>query len=353
MNIPFGSIINLLTELVSTPSHSGEESETAGLIAAFLEKSGVTVERHLNNVWAQSQFFDDRKPTLLLNSHHDTVKPGEGYSFDPYQPFIEDGKLYGLGSNDAGGALVSLIATFLNLYDKTNLPFNLLFAASAEEEISGENGISSILKKIPDPDCAIVGEPTRLRMATAEKGLMVLDCTSKGISGHAARDEGENAIYMAMNDISWFKNYSFEKSSDLLGPVKMTVTGIDAGSQHNVVPDSCRFMVDVRTTDAYDNRETLSIIQNHVHSKVVPRSLRLNSSSIPESHPLVTAGSRMGLDIYGSPTLSDQALINFPSIKLGPGDSARSHTADEYIALAEIKSGIDTYYELINKLETP
>lgn len=294
-----------------------------------------------------NQFFDDSKPSLLVNSHHDTVKPNDGYTKDPFTPVIEDGKLYGLGSNDAGGPLVSLIAAFLHFYDKKNLNHNLVFAASAEEEISGDNGISSILDKIPEIETAIVGEPTQMRMAVAEKGLMVLECTAKGKSGHAARDEGENAIYNAIEDINWFRNHQFPQISGTLGPVKMTVTEIHAGSQHNVVPDLCDFTVDIRSTDCYSNKEILQIIEENIQAEINPRSIRLNPSFISADHPLVKAGLKLGLERYGSPTLSDQAFLSVPSLKIGPGKSARSHSSDEFIYLDEIEEGIKTYIKLL------
>lgn len=350
MNASYDLAISLLKKLIATPSLSGEESKTADLIQDVLQSHGAATNRHINNVWARNKHFDPTKPTLLLNSHHDTVKPSDGYSRDPYTPQIIDDTLYGLGSNDAGGPLVSLIATFLHFHDQKDIPYNVLIAATAEEEISGANGISSILEKIAPVDCAIVGEPTRMRMAVAEKGLMVLECTATGKSGHAARNEGENAIYKALNDINWFRSYSFDKVSEFLGPIKMTVTVIHAGSQHNVVPDSCEFTVDVRTTDAYTNPGVLEIIKEHIESDINPRSVRLNPSSIPADHPLVQAGTAIGLESYGSPTVSDQACITAPSVKIGPGDSARSHTPDEYIKLGEIKDGIDTYIQLITQL---
>lgn len=350
MNSSHEFAISLLKKLVATPSLSGEEAATADLLMETLKRHGVTTNRHKNNVWARNKHFHPDKPTLLLNSHHDTVKPSDGYSRDPYTPHVMDDTLYGLGSNDAGGPLVSLIAAFLHFHDQKELSYNILLAATAEEETSGADGISSILEKIAPVDCAIVGEPTRMRMAVAEKGLMVLECTANGKSGHAARNEGENAIYNAVKDINWFRNYTFVKTSEFLGPVKMTVTVIRAGSQHNVVPDSCTFTVDVRTTDAYSNQEVLDVINEQIGATVSPRSIRLNPSSISTDHPLVQSGKSLGLETYGSPTLSDQAFITAPSVKIGPGDSARSHTADEYIKLQEIKDGIDIYIQLITQL---
>jgi len=339
--------IALLKKLIETPSMSREEHDTADLIEAFLTEEGAKTHRLGNNVWAKNQHFDSAKPTLLLNSHHDTVKPNAGYTKDPFKAIVEDGKLYGLGSNDAGGCLVSLMATFLHFYEQPDMAYNLVLAASAEEEISGKGGIEKLIPELPKMALALVGEPTQMQMAVAEKGLMVLDCVAHGEAGHAARDEGENALYKAIEDINWFKNYEFEKSSDALGPVKMSVTVIEAGKQHNVVPDRCHFVVDVRTTDAYSNEDTLEIIRNHVDCEVTPRSTRLNPSGIAMEHPLVQAGLSMGRETYGSPTLSDQALMSFPSLKMGPGDSARSHTADEYIYLSEIEEGIKIYIQLL------
>ena len=342
--------IELLKNLITTPSLSKQEDKTAELIQEFLAKHDIPYQRYLNNIWASNLHFDESKPTLLLNSHHDTVKPNSGYTNDPFEASVKDGKLYGLGSNDAGGCLVSLIATFIHFYHEEDLTYNLVLACSAEEEISGKNGIAALLPHLPTIEVAIVGEPTLMQMAIAEKGLMVLDCTAHGQSGHAARNEGENAIYKAMEDIQWFNTYQFEQASDFLGPVKMTTTVIQAGLQHNVVPNRCEFTVDVRTTDAYSNQETLAIIQQHVQSEVKARSTRLNPSSIPADHALVTAGKELGWSTYGSPTLSDQALLPCPSLKLGPGDSARSHTADEFIYVEEIREGIKGYASLLMKV---
>ncbi|MGZ4033335.1 MAG: M20 family metallo-hydrolase [Bacteroidia bacterium] len=341
--------ILLLKELISIPSFSKEESNTADLIQQFLELKGIKASRELNNVWVFNKYFDQDKPTILLNSHHDTVKPNQGYTLDPFVAFERDGKLFGLGSNDAGGALVSLLATFIYFYEK-DLKYNFVFVASAEEEISGKNGIEFILPGLGKIDFAIVGEPTQMQLAIAEKGLIVLDCIAHGCAGHAAREEGENAIYKAMKDIEWFKNYQFPELSEILGPVKMSVTMIHSGTQHNIVPDKCEFTVDVRTTDAYSNEGVLEIIKRYVSSEVKPRSTRLNSSSINKDHVIVQAGLLLGRKVYGSPTTSDQALMNFPSLKLGPGDSARSHTADEFIYINEIKEGIELYIQMLNKI---
>lgn len=342
--------ISLLKELIKIPSFSKKEDKSADLIVAFLKSNQVKTARLGNNVWAKNLHFNSEKTTVLLNSHHDTVKPNSGYTKDPFLPITEDGKLYGLGCNDAGGCLVSLIATFLHFYNDKELKYNLVLAATAEEEISGKGGIEYLLDELPKIDFAIVGEPTQMNMAIAEKGLMVLDCVSRGKAGHAAREEGENAIYKSLKAITWFENFSFKEVSESLGPVKMSVTQIEAGSQHNVVPDVCRFVIDVRTTDAFSNEETLAIIRENVDCEVKARSTRLNPSGIDLNHPIVKAGLDLGRKTYGSPTLSDQALMPFPSIKIGPGDSARSHTADEYIELKEIEEGITLYIEILNRI---
>ena len=343
--------ISLLKQLIRIPSFSKEEDKTADLIQQFFQAKGYDPERSGNNVWLKCSDFDPERPTLLLNSHHDTVKPNPGYTRDPYAADEEEGKLFGLGSNDAGGCLVALMATFLHFEEEGQLPFNLVFAASAEEEISGKNGIASIIDELPKIDFAIVGEPTLLNLAIAEKGLMVLDCVAKGKAGHAARNEGVNAIYQALGDIKWFETFQFPKESAYLGPVKMTVTQIEAGQQHNVVPAECKFVVDVRTTDAYSNEETLEIIQSKVRSEVKARSTRLNPSGVPVDHPILNTAKALKLETYGSPTLSDQALMPFESVKFGPGDSARSHMADEFIYLEEIEKGIAAYINLLNHLK--
>lgn len=346
----FDDSIDLLRRLISIPSLSKEEDNTALLIQQFLQDRGVKTHRLNNNVWAYNEHFDSDKPTILLNSHHDTVKPNPGYSRDPFAAEIIDGKLFGLGSNDAGGCLVSLIAVFIHFYKEKNLKYNLCLAATAEEEISGKNGIELILPDLGELEFAIVGEPTLMQLAIAERGLMVLDCVAHGKAGHAAREEGDNAIYKAIKDINWFKTYEFAKKSALFGQVKMSVTIIDAGSQHNVVPAVCNFTVDVRVTDAYRNEEVLKIISQNVDCEVNPRSTRLKSSFISLEHPIVKAGIAMGRETYGSPTTSDQALIDIPSLKMGPGDSARSHMADEYIYLSEIEEGIELYIKLLTGL---
>jgi acetylornithine deacetylase len=341
---------SLLKQLISTPSFSKEEEVTAEIIESFIESKGVTTYRYLNNIWAKNKYYDESKPTILLNSHHDTVRPNKGYTLDPFSPIEKDGKLYGLGSNDAGGCLVSLIATFLHFYKEPSLKYNLLIAATAEEEISGHNGVEILLPRLPKIDFGIVGEPTLMNMALAEKGLLVLDCTAHGRAGHAAREEGENALYKAVDDIQWFRNYKYDKVSSLLGPMKMSVTIINAGSQHNVVPHECKFTVDMRVNELYTFEEVLDIIRANVKSDVQPRSSRLRSTSIAVDHPLIQAGVELGRTYYGSPTTSDKALMNFPTLKMGPGDSARSHTADEFIFLDEITNGIDLYIQLLDKI---
>jgi len=344
----YNDAIALLKELVALPSFSKEEAATATAIENFLTQHGVAATRLLNNVWAANKYFDKNKPSILLNSHHDTVKPNKDYTNDPFHAFVNEGKLYGLGSNDAGGCLVSLMAAFLYFYDRKDLKYNLLFAATAEEEISGKNGIEALLPMLRNVAFATVGEPTLMDMAIAEKGLMVLDCTAHGRSGHAAREEGENAIYNALADIEWFRSFQFPKVSSFLGPVKMSVTIINAGTHHNVVPATCNFTVDVRINECYTHEEILEIIKAHVQCDVKARSMRLRSTFIPHGHAIVKAGMELGLKTYGSATLSDKALMPFPALKIGPGDSARSHMADEYIFVDEIKQGIGIYIQLLN-----
>ncbi|HWB24173.1 MAG TPA: M20 family metallo-hydrolase [Chitinophagaceae bacterium] len=350
MQLLAGNAISLLKKLIATPSFSKEEEETAEIIENFLESKGVSTYSYLNNIYARNKYFDESKPTILLNSHHDTVRPNKAYTLDPFTPIEKEGKLYGLGSNDAGGCLVSLISTFIHFYNRPNLKYNLIIAATAEEEISGHNGVEILLPRLPKIDFGIVGEPTLLNMAVAEKGLLVLDCTSHGRAGHAAREEGDNAIYKAVKDIEWFMQYRYDRVSDLLGPMKMSVTIINAGSQHNVVPHECRFTVDVRVNELYTFEEVLGIIRQNVQCDVQPRSSRLRSTSIPLTHPLIQAGVALGRSYYGSPTTSDKALMNFPTLKMGPGDSARSHTADEFIYIDEIGAGIKMYIDLLEKL---
>jgi len=343
----------LLEQLIATPSFSKEEDKTADLIQAYLNQKKVKSERKKNNIWAINAHYDASKPTLLLNSHHDTVKANKGYTLDPFTPIEKDGKLFGLGSNDAGGCLVSLIATFLYYYEHSNLPFNIILLASAEEEISGVDGVELVLPLLPKINFGIVGEPTLLEMAIAERGLLVLDVVATGKLGHAAREEGENALYKILPDIEWFKNYEFEKVSELLGKVKMTVTVIETENrQHNVVPSSCKLVVDVRVNELYTFEEILATINKHVDATVTPRSLRMRSTGIALDHKLIKAGLSIGKGYYGSVTTSDKALMPFPTLKMGPGDSARSHTADEFIFVNEIQEGINTYIQLIEKMTT-
>lgn len=342
--------IQLLRSLIATPSFSGEEQATAKLIHSFLLARGLSPIRQQNNVWVRNTHFDPDKKTILLCSHHDTVKPSLAYTHNPFVPMERDGKLYGLGSNDAGAALVSLTAAFMFFSEQKNLRYNLLLAAVAEEEVSGPNGISSILPEIGAIDFAIVGEPTQMQMAIAEKGLLVIDCEIKGKSGHAARDEGDNAILKAMRDIEWLGSYQFKKNSPLLGPVKMSVTMIQSGTQHNVIPERCTFTVDIRVNEQYTHEEILEIIQSNIVATVTARSTRLRSTEIAKTHPIVQAGLKQNLSIFGSSTLSDKALMPFPALKIGPGDSARSHTADEFIYLSELEEGIDTYIQLLKEL---
>jgi acetylornithine deacetylase/succinyl-diaminopimelate desuccinylase-like protein len=350
-NTNAGEAIALLKQLIAIPSFSREEDKTADLLEQFLLKKSIPVQRYLNNVWAQNLHFDPARPTLLLNSHHDTVKPNKNYTLDPFAPIEKDEKLFGLGSNDAGGSLVSLLAVFLHFYDKTDLKYNLVYAATAEEEISGRNGIEALLPHLPAIDCGIVGEPTQMQMAVAERGLLVLDGTAHGRAGHAAREEGDNALYKALDDISWFRNFRFEKLSPLLGPVKMSVTVIETENKaHNVVPPVCRYVVDVRVNECYTFEEVLATIRDNVKTEITPRSLRMRSTSIAMEHPLVKAGISLGRSHYGSPTTSDKALMPFATLKMGPGDSARSHTADEYIYVSEITEGIQLYINLLNQV---
>ncbi|NAS31372.1 M20/M25/M40 family metallo-hydrolase [Flavobacteriaceae bacterium R38] len=343
--------IALLKSLIATPSFSSEENETAKLIEDWFKRYEITFKRSNNNIYAFNKHFDEHKPNLLLNSHHDTVKPNKGYTKDPFFAHIENGKLFGLGSNDAGGCLVSLIATFSYLYNTPDLKYNLILVASAEEENSGPNGLNSVLSLLPKIDVAIVGEPTLMNFAIAEKGLIVFDAIVKGTSSHAAHPNTDNSIYNTIKTLEWFKGYTFEKVSETLGAVKMTVTQIQAGSQHNVVPSNTHLVIDVRVNDCYTNQEIADVLEKKAPcDKITPRSLRLNSSSIPIEHELVKAGITLGKETYGSPTLSDQAALSCPSLKLGPGDSTRSHTANEFIYIKEIEEGIKFYIQLLEKI---
>ena len=342
--------VDLLEGMISRPSVSRDEKEVADYLEQSWKEDGHFVFRNGNNIWLTNGQVDPKKKTILLNSHIDTVKPASGWTKDPFAPEeTEDDRLYGLGSNDAGASVVSLYAAFSQLIQREQ-PYNLIFLASCEEEVSGKNGIESVLGLLPPVSFAVVGEPTGMRPAVAEKGLMVLDCLARGKSGHAARDEGVNAIYEAMRDIEWFRTYQFPEKSDFLGPVKMSVTMIQAGTQHNVVPDKCEYVVDVRSNEFYSNEQLFKAIQASVKSEVKARSFRLNSSRTDLGHPFVRRAILLGREPFGSPTLSDQALMPFPSVKMGPGDSARSHSADEYIALPEIREAIDLYVRLLDGL---
>ncbi len=340
--------VGLLRQLIATPSVSRDESKAADVMETYMKKCGLDTHREANNVWAIDPEYDESRKTILLNAHIDTVKPVSSWSRDPFEPTVEDGKLYGLGSNDCGGGLVSLLQTFCILTtQRKGRDHNLIYLASAEEEVSGKDGISRALPLLPHVDVAIVGEPTGLQPAIAEKGLMVIDATAHGKSGHAARNEGVNAINEALDDLLWLRDYSFEKVSKLLGAVKMSVTVIQAGTQHNVIPDECKFIIDVRTNELYTNEEAFAIIDSHTKSEMKARSFRLGSSSIATDHPLVARCVSMGMTPFGSPTLSDQALMAFPSMKLGPGMSERSHSANEYICIEEIEKAIETYTKLL------
>jgi len=345
-------VISLLKRLIETQSFSREEEHTAALIQDFFKQKEFPFQTKKNNIWAYNKCFDAAKPTVLLNSHHDTVKPNKSWTLDPFQALVEGDKLFGLGSNDAGGCLVSLIATFCHFYDREDLTYNIVIAATAEEEVSGKEGLEIVVPELPEISFAIVGEPTEMHLAVAEKGLLVLDCTAKGKSGHAAREEGDNAIYKAIRDIEWIRNYKFPKVSPTLGPIKMSVTIINAGTQHNVVPDTCVFTIDVRATDQYTLEEIIEVIQENIQSDVSARSIRLRPSSIPMEHPIVQAGLKRGRTAYGSPTTSDQALLDCPSLKMGPGHSERSHTADEFIYLHEIEAGILQYISMLEEVVT-
>jgi acetylornithine deacetylase len=346
----FYEAVDILKEMISRPSFSKEEKDVADYLEKVWQADGHAVQRKGNNIWIPAPGFDSNKPALLLNSHIDTVKPAAGWSKNPFIPEeSEDDKLYGLGSNDAGASVVSLYAAFCRL-SAGKQPYNLIFLASCEEEISGKNGIESVLPDLPPITFALVGEPTGMQPAVAEKGLMVLDCTAQGKAGHAARNEGLNAITVAMKDIEWFNTCRFPEKSDLLGPVRMSVTMIHAGTQHNVIPDRCEFTVDIRTNEFYTNEQLYHLVRKQVGSEVKARSFRLNSSRTDMRHPFVQRSLMLGKQPFGSPTLSDQALMPFPSVKIGPGDSARSHTANEYIRLPEIREAIDTYIRLLDGL---
>ncbi|MDA0314848.1 MAG: M20/M25/M40 family metallo-hydrolase [Bacteroidetes bacterium] len=338
--------IALLKQLISIPSYSLDEGGTASLIEDFLKNKGLVPNRQGNNIWAFLTPFEERRPTIWLNSHHDTVKPNTGYSQDPFTAISDEGKIFGLGSNDAGGSLVALITAFCYFLGK-DLPFNLLLIASAEEEISGPQGISSLIPILPPASLVLVGEPTQMKLAVAEKGLLVLDGTVKGIAGHAAREEGSNAIYLALNDLEKVKNFRFQRVSPFLGPTKVSCTVLHAGELHNMVPEMCRYVLDVRVNELYTHEEVLEELKAALTADLVPRSMRLKASNLPKGHLLHQVAVRMGLEMFGSPTLSDQALIPYPSAKIGPGDSARSHTADEFIFIHEIQESISIYISIL------
>ncbi|WP_281541384.1 M20 family metallo-hydrolase [Maribacter aestuarii] len=340
--------IELLKKLISIQSFSSEEDKTADAIQDWFKEYNIPFERIHNNVFAKNKHWDENKPTLLLNSHHDTVKPNKAYTKDPFHPHIQDGKLYGLGSNDAGGSLVSLIATFTHFYAKENMNHNILMVASMEEESAGENSLRGLLPSLPKIDVAIVGEPTLMDLAIAEKGLIVFDGVVKGTPSHAAHPNNDNSIYNTIEVLEWFKNYKFQKTSEALGDVKMTVTQINAGSQHNVVPSQVELVIDVRVNDAYTNQEIADLLKSEAPCELQERGLNLNSSKIDKEHSLVQSGIALGRKTYGSPTLSDQAALTCQSLKLGPGDSTRSHSADEYIYIHEIEEGIDLYFKILN-----
>lgn len=339
--------IFLLQKLIEAPSFSKQENDTAEILSEFLKGYRIPFEKVENNIFVKNKCFQSDKKTILLNSHHDTVRPNDGYTKNPFEAIIEDNKLFGLGSNDAGGCLVSLLLTFLHFYEK-DIPYNIIFVASAEEEISGKNGIESIIHLLPEIEIAIVGEPTLMQMAVAEKGLMVIDAIVRGIPGHAAREEGENAIYKALDDLNLIKNFQFSKESQFLGKSKVTATIIQSGTQHNVIPDTCTYTLDLRVTDSYTLEEAFTELKSFLKAELKPRSMRLNSSRVPSDHKILKIANQLNIIQYGSPTLSDQALIPYPSVKIGPGDSSRSHTADEFIYLNEIQIGIEGYIKLLN-----
>ncbi len=344
-----GEAVSLLSHLIATPSVSRDERRAADIMEEELTRCGFTPHREANNVWAIGPCQRENRPTLLLNAHIDTVKPVASYTRNPYEPSLEDGTLYGLGSNDCGGGLVSLLQVFRELSASERCPYNLVYLASAEEEVSGKDGISRALPLLPHVDVAIVGEPTGMQPAVAEKGLMVVDITAHGKSGHAARNEGVNAIYEALDDLCWIRSHRFDRVSRFLGPTKMQATVVNAGTQHNVVPDECKIVVDVRTNELYTNEEVFDIISSHCKSECRARSFRLHSSRIDLNHPLVERCVALGLQPFGSPTLSDQALMPFASLKLGPGQSARSHSANEYIKVSEIEHAIGLYLRLLER----
>jgi len=344
--------VGLLKSLIKTPSLSGEEDKTAEIIGSYLTSRSVKFTHYDNNIISLHPGYTEGKPTVLLNSHHDTVKVSEGWTKDPFGAEVDGDILYGLGSNDAGGCLVSLIEAYIYFYEK-ELPFNLILAATAEEENFGPNGLASVLSdRLPNIDMGIIGEPTSLQCGVAEKGLMVCDGITRGKAGHAARKTGVNAIYLAMKDVQFLKDLEMDRVSPFLGPVTFQVTQIEAGYQHNVIPDSCKYVIDIRINELYSNKEILELLQQYLKADITPRSMKWNSKGISMDHPLVKSSQAIGLKTFGSPTMSDQMNCDFPTIKLGPGESPRSHTPDEYIKLSEIKTGIETYIKLINQLKT-
>lgn len=340
----------LLKKLIATPSLSKDEYDVSLVIESFFKEKNITINRFKNNIWATNKHFDEAKPSILLNTHHDTVKPNKAYTLDPFIPVEKEGKIFGLGSNDAGASLVTMAQVFLHFYEAENLSHNLIIALTAEEEISGLDGIEALFPQLPKIDLAIVGEPTKMNLAIAEKGLLVIDGEMIGTASHAAHPNDDNAIEKCMADLQHILNYKFPKISDYLGEVKVTLSVINAGTQHNVVPEKCNFTLDVRVTDAYTNQEVFDIIQSEMKSTLTPRSFRLNSSKIDIGHPLVQAGIALGRTTYGSPTSSDQAIIPCTSVKIGPGDSLRSHTADEFIYIQELKEGIEIYINILEKV---
>jgi acetylornithine deacetylase len=345
--------LNLLQQLISIPSLSEQEDGTGDAIVAFLQKYGVVTQRQYNNIYAFNKYYDESKPNLLLNSHHDTVEPNSAYTKDPFNPHIEDGKLYGLGSNDAGGALCSLLATFVHFYEREDLSHNIIMAATAEEEDAGAKSLSALLPILPKIDVAIVGEPTEMQLAIAEKGLIVYDGKISGTPSHAAHPNDDSAIYKVPKVLEWFENYAFEKVSDVLGPVKITVTQISAGSQHNVVPAHVDLVIDTRVNDCYSNKEINDMLQKEAPCELIPRSLNKDSSSIALEHPLVQSGIALGRTTYGSPTLSDQAKLSCQSLKLGPGYSPRSHSANEFIYVNEVLEGVGLYIDILEGFIAP
>ena len=342
--------LDLLKKIIATPSLSKDEYDVSLVIEGFFHQRNIPTNRFINNIWATNKHFDKSKPSIVLNTHHDTVKPNKAFTLDPFIPIEKDGKIFGLGSNDAGASLVSMTQVFLHFYEQENLSHNLIIALTAEEEISGNDGIETLFPQLPNVELVIVGEPTLMNLAIAEKGLLVIDGEMQGTASHAAHPNKDNAIVKCMADLDHILNFKFPKVSPYLGEIKVTLSILNAGTQHNVVPEKCNFTLDVRVTDEYSNEEVFNIIQAEMKSKLTARSLRLNSSKIEENHPIVKAGLEIGRTTYGSPTSSDQAIIPCTSVKIGPGDSTRSHTADEFIYINEIKEGIEIYIKILEKI---